>query len=195
MEALDVVLFGGRVAATLLGEHVDDDGAVPLGGVREGLLHVLDVVAVDRTGVPHAQRLEEGVRRHHVAQCTGHRMHARIGELTQRGQLAQAQAQAFAGRGVGRIEPQGRKALGQLGDGRRVGAAVVVEHDDHATLGMTEIVQGLVGHAPGEGAVAHDRDDLALTVDASELEPAGDPVGVREAGRRMAVLNPVVLGL
>ena len=195
VEALDVVLFGGGVAAALLGEHVDDDRAVPLGGVGEGLLHVLDVVAVDRPGVAHAQRLEEGVRRHHVAQRAGHRVHARVGQLAQRGQFAQAQAQALAGRGVGGVEPQGREALGQLGDGRRVGAAVVVEHDHHASPRMAEIVQGLVGHAPGEGAVADDRHHLALTVDAPQLEPAGDPVGVGEAGRRVAVLDPVVLGL
>jgi hypothetical protein len=60
---------------------------------------------------------------------------------------------------------------------------------------MPEVVQGLVGHAAGQGAVAHHRDHLALAVDAPQLEGAGDPVGVGERGRRVAVLNPVVLGL
>ena len=111
VEALDVVLFGGGVPAPLLGQDVDDDRAVPLGRMGEGLLHVLDVVAVDRTGVSHAECFEEGVRRHHVAQCTGDRMHAGIGQLAQRRELAQAQAQAFPRCGVGRIEPQCRQAL------------------------------------------------------------------------------------
>ena len=195
VQALDVVLFGGGVAAALLGEHVDDDRAVPLGGVREGLLHVLDVVAVDRPGVADAQRLEEGVGRHHVAQRAGHRVHARIGQLAEGRQLAQAHAQAFPRRGVGRVEAQGRQALGQLGHGRGVGAAVVVEHNDDATLRVPEVVEGLVGHAAGQRAVTDDGDHLALAVDAAQLEPAGDPVGVGERGRRVAVLDPVVLGL
>ena len=195
VEPLDVVLFGRGVAAAFLGQHVDDDRAVPLGGVCEGLLHVLDVMAVDRPGVTHAQRLEEGVRRHHVAQRAGQRVHARVGQLAQGGQLAQAQAQSLAGRRIGRVEPQRRETLGELRDRRRVGATVVVEDDHHAAMRVPEVVQGLVGHAPGQGAVADDGHHLALPVDPPQREAAGDPVGVGEAGRRVAVLDPVVLGL
>ena len=195
VQALNVVLFGGGVATALLREHVDDDRAVPFGGVGEGLLHVVDVVAVDRPGVADAERLEEGVRRHHVAQRAGDRVHARVGQLAQCRELAQAQAQALPRRGVGGIEAQRRQALGQLGDRRRVGAPVVVEHDDDASPRVPQVVQGLVGHAPGQRPVAHDGDHLALAVDAPQLEPAGDAVGVGERGRRVAVLNPVVLGL
>ena len=60
---------------------------------------------------------------------------------------------------------------------------------------VAEVVQGLVGHAAGQGAVADDGDHLALAVDAPQREPAGDPVGVGEGRRRVAVLDPVVLGL
>ncbi len=111
MQPLDVVLFGGGVATSLLGEHVHHDGPVPLGRVEEGLLHVLDVVAVDGSGVTHAQRLEEGVGRHHVAHGAGQRVHAGVGQLAEGGQLAEAEAEALAGGGVGGVEPQRGEAL------------------------------------------------------------------------------------
>ena len=61
VEVLLVVVLGRRVAATLLGEHVDDDR--PLGGqlhrVVQGVLELGDVVPVDRPDVAHAERLEE----------------------------------------------------------------------------------------------------------------------------------------
>src|ERR1700722_1312006 len=46
VEALDVVLLGGGITTPLLGDHVDDDGSTPLRGVRQGLFHAGDVVAV-----------------------------------------------------------------------------------------------------------------------------------------------------
>jgi hypothetical protein len=67
VEPLDVVLFGRGVAPALLGQDMDDDGAVPLGGVGEGLFHQFDVMPVDGAGVPDAEGLEEGVRCHHLA--------------------------------------------------------------------------------------------------------------------------------
>ena len=36
---LDLVLFGGSESLALLGEHMDDDRPVELGGVLEGLFH------------------------------------------------------------------------------------------------------------------------------------------------------------
>ena len=58
---------------------------------------------------------------------------------------------------------------------------------------MTDVVDRLVGHAARERAVADDRNDVAVRVDA---EVAGDrhAVRVREHGRGVAVLDVVVLG-
>ena len=36
---LDFVLLGGSESLAFLGEHMDDDGPVELGGVLEGLFH------------------------------------------------------------------------------------------------------------------------------------------------------------
>ena len=195
MQALDLVLLRRRVAATLLREHMDDDGAVPLSGVGEGLLHVLDVVAVDRPGVADPQRLEERVRCHHLAQRAGERVHARIGELAQGGQLTQAQSQALARGGVGGVESQRRQALGELGHRGRVGPPVVVEDDHDTAPRVAQVVESFVRHAAGQRPVPDHRDHLALAFDAAQREPAGDAVRVGERGRRVAVLDPVVLGL
>ncbi len=67
VEALHLVVLGGRVPATLLREDVHDDRAVVLGRVAERLLHALDVVAVERARVPHAEVLEERRRLEHLA--------------------------------------------------------------------------------------------------------------------------------
>ena len=157
VQALDVVLFRRPVPAALLRQHVHDDRPVPLGRVGEGLLHQVDVVPVDRPGVADAECFEEGVRGHHLSQRAGHRMHAGVGERPEAGESAEASPQTFAGLGIGRVQPQAGQALRELRDGRGVGAAVVVEDDDDAAAGVAEVVQGLVGHAAGEGAVADDR--------------------------------------
>ena len=64
---------------------------------------------------------------------------------------------------------------------------------------MAEVVERLVGHPAGQRAVADHRDHPAVPAMADglapQLERAGEPVGVGERGRGVAVLDPVVLGL
>ena len=64
VQALLVVVLGRRVAPALLGEHVHDDRALELGALRSAA-RALDVVAVDRPDVAHAERLEERRRLEH----------------------------------------------------------------------------------------------------------------------------------
>ena len=61
---LDLVLFGGSESLALLGEHMDDDRPVELGGVLEGLFHRGDVVTVEGAHVADAEILEERRRLH-----------------------------------------------------------------------------------------------------------------------------------
>ena len=81
VETLDVVFLGGGVPPALLGQDVDDDGSVPRRGVGEGLLHLPDVVAVDRPGVAHPERLEERVGRDHLAQRAGDAVEAGVRQV------------------------------------------------------------------------------------------------------------------
>ena len=129
VEPLHLVFLGRGVAAALLGEHVDDDRPLPLRRVGEGLLHLGDVVAVDRPGVAHAQGLEEDVGGHDLAQRAGQAEDPGGGQLADGGDVADPAADPLAGLHVGPVQPQAGQALGELGDRRRVGAAVVVEHD------------------------------------------------------------------
>ena len=85
------------------------------------------------------------------------------------------------------------EAQRELRHRRGVGAAVVVEDDDHPFAGVAQVVERLVGHAPGEGAVADDGHHPAVA--ALQLEGGGHAVGVAEDGRGVAVLDPVVLRL
>ncbi len=64
---LDFVLLGGSESLAFLGEHMDDDGPVELGGVLEGLFHRGDVVTVEGTHIADAEILEERRRFPHFA--------------------------------------------------------------------------------------------------------------------------------
>jgi len=55
VEVLLVVVLGRRIPAPLLREDVDHDRSLELGGVAQRRLQRLDVVAVDRSRVTHAQ--------------------------------------------------------------------------------------------------------------------------------------------
>ena len=68
MQVLFDVVLGGGVAAAFLGHHVNDDGAPGVGGrIAKCRLHGSDVVAVERSEVTHAERLEERRRLPHLA--------------------------------------------------------------------------------------------------------------------------------
>ena len=83
---------------------------------------------------------------------------------------------------------------GDVGDRRGVAAAVVVEHDDDAPAAVAEVVERLVGHPTGHRAVADHGDDVAVRV-APGVTGGGEPVGVREDRRGVAVLDVVVAAL
>ncbi len=194
VQPLDRVLLGRLVAPALLGAHVDHDRAVVLGRVAQRALHPGDVVAVERARVAHAQHLEERRRLEHLAQGRQGALDAPLQLVADDRDLVQQPVEPRPIADVGRVEPDAPQALAQLGHRGRVAAAVVVEDDDHPAVGVAQVVQALERHAPGEAAVADDRDDLAV-VDVAHPERLGQPVRVAEDGRRVAVLDPVVVGL
>ena len=90
-------------------------------------------------------------------------------------------------------QPQPVQVDRQPAGRRRVGAAVVVDHHDHRTVGGGDVVQRLPAHAAGQRAVADDGDDGAPLV--AHRECLRQPVGVGQRRRRVRVLDPVVLAL
>ena len=106
VEVLLVVVLGGRVAASLLGEHVDDDRALgrQLLGVAQRLLELGDVVAVDRARVAHAERLEERRRLEELADAGLERLDRPLGVRADAGQVLQEVLEAALAAHVHRIE-------------------------------------------------------------------------------------------
>ena len=118
VEALDRVVLGGRVAPALLGEHVDDDRAVVLGGVAQRLLQPSMSWPSNGPGVAHAEVLEERRRLEHLAHG-GHerrRGPARAGRPTTR-DLVEEAVEAGPVAEVGGVEAEAGQALAELRDG------------------------------------------------------------------------------
>ncbi len=190
VEVLLVVVLGRRVAPTLLGEDVDEDRTVlrQLDGIVQRVLHLLDVVAVERAGVAHAECLEERRRLQELAHPGLEGIHRRAGLVTDDGQRLEELLEPTLTAHVDRVEPDvgerrrqlvghavGQARMGralvaaltvrrQVRHGRRVRAAVVVEHHDHAAPAVADVVERFVDHAAGQRAVADHRDDVAVRI-------------------------------
>ena len=194
VEPLDLVVLGRGVPPTLLREHVDHDRAVELRGVAQRPLDALDVVAVERAGVADAEVLEERGRLEDLAHGGDDAVDAALELVAHHRHLADEPIEAGAVAEVGGVQAEPGQAVAELRHGGGVRPAVVVEHDDGPLARVPEVVQPLEGHAAGERAVADHRDDpaaLAVLV----LLGDGEPVGVADHRRGVAVLDPVVLGL
>ena len=194
VQVVDLVFLGRTVAATFGRDHVDYRRATEATDLAERALDVLDVVTVDRPGVFDAEIFEEGARRDQLFQ-TFLDAAAGFDRLVARGDAPQHSVDAIFGPVIAGVEDGEllRQVLGQSADGRGIGPAVVVDHDDHRGLSMADVVQRFVGHAASQGAVADDYDHSArLRLSSSGL---GHPRGVAQPGRRMAVLDEIVLAL
>ena len=151
-------------------------------------------MAVDGPGITDAERFEEPVRGDDLAHGAGEPVHSGVGEVAESGKPPQQQAHALAGVDVGRVEAQVGQFGRQLGNRRGIRAAVVVQDDDDPAARVAQVVERLVGHAAGERPVADHRHHPPVDLTA-HAEPGGDPVRIAERGRRVAVLDPVVLRL
>src|SRR5699024_8054824 len=104
------------------------------------------------------------------------------------GGLGQVERLLIAG-----VHAQRGQVLGQAPHGGRVGAAVVVDDDDQtAVLALGDVVEGLPGHATGEGTVPDDGDHGAV-VQPPDLVGLGHAVRVGQHGGGVRVLDEVVL--
>ena len=160
-------------------------------------------MAVERAAVADAEGLEEDRRLEHLAQAGPGAGEAPGDVLADHRHLADDLLGLAPLAQVPRVEPEPGDAGGEAADGGGVRAAVVVEDDDGPAAGVAEVVERLVGHAAGEGAVAdHGHHVVAVGVLAAatgqlfaQVLGHGQPVGVAHDGGGVAVLDPVVLGL
>jgi hypothetical protein len=150
-------------------------------------------VAVDRPDVFDPEVLEHRLRRDGVLDA----LLDRVQHLVQRrpdqrgaaqGLLDQVEDLLVAG-----VEPQVGQVVGEPADGRRVGAAVVVDDDDHGVLGAGDVVERLPAHAAGERAVADDGHHVPRL--AAQRERLRQAVGIRQGRGGVRVFDDVVLTL
>ncbi len=175
---------------------------------------------VDRPDVAHAERLEERGRLEHLAHGRLDRLDRLLRRAPHDRDVAEEpleaplaahvrRVQAGSGEGVRHPVADARDDPGALllrlwrldGPGRderrhrrRVAAAVVVEDDDDAAPAVAEVVECLVRHPAGHRSVTDDGDDVTVGVGAG-VACDGEPVGVGEHRRGVAVLDVVVLAL
>ena len=228
VEVLFVVVLGGRVTTALLCDDVQKHRSFggPLFGRPQRTLDCFDIVSVDGADVAHTERLEESRGLKELAHRGLHCFDAAFGLTTNGGQIAEELLDATLAahvRGVQSDVGERRRQLvgdlvgevhvalfgfvvvgracrhGELRDRRRITAAVVVQHDDDAASGVTEVVQRFVREAARHRAVADDRNDVSVVgrrpVVQRMVARHGHAVRVRQHGRRVAVLDEVVAAL
>ena len=173
---------------------MDDDGAVPLGRVWPAPAPCRRCRGRrwDRRSGPRAPRRNGGGST--TSRTAVVRPWTRCTPGRRRRGGPEEVADALAGLDVAGVQAELGQAPTRARDRRGVGPAVVVQDDEHPAAGVAEVVERLVGHAPGEGAVT-DHGHHPAVVLALELRSRGDAVGVAEGGRGVAVLDPVVRGL
>ncbi len=195
VEPVGDVLLGGAVAAALLGDHVDDHRAAERLRALQRALDGAHVVPVDRADVLQAEVLEHALRRDDVLDALLQPVQRLVREPSGRAgpvERALAPGQHVLVAAGGAQRGQVRR---QAPDRRRVGALVVVDHDDQAPVAARgDVVQRLPGHPAGQRAVTDHHRDVPVR-SAAQLVRLGDAVRPGQPGRRVGVLDHVVLGL
>ena len=159
------------------------------------MLELVDVVAVDRSDVLQSEVLEHALRGHHVLEALLHAVQRVEERLTDNRGPVEHRATPVEEPFVAAGRAQRRQMVSQAADGRCIRALVVVDDDDDgAVLRHGEVVEGLPGHAAGQGAVADDGHDRAAPL-VPQVERLGDAIGIRQSRRGVRVLDDVVLGL
>ena len=151
--------LGRRVAAALDRLDVDERRAVHLEGGPQRLAHAVDVVAVDRPDVGEAERLEQ--RAGDEPQGLGG-VADLAAQLAGAGEPREAALELLAHLGERRVDADALEELGEGADVLRDAHAVVVEHHGDRRPERAGLVEALVRHAAGEGAVADDGDHAAV---------------------------------
>ena len=177
VETVGHILLGGRIAAALLGDDVDDDRLGVLARPRQSELQSRLVVPIDRPGVLDAEVLEEGRRNENVLQSPLEAVQRVEGRAPRSPLGLQDALDPGEHPLVTGVSAKGVQVVGQAADGGGVGAPVVIDDDDQMLVrGVGDVVQGLPGHASGQRPVADDGHHMAVIV---PLEPvgSGDAVG------------------
>ena len=194
VELVGLVAHRGVVALALAGQRVHDDRPTEALRLGQRVLHRDPVVAVDGSDVLQAEVLEEALRCQGVLHALLHRVERVVGRVADPRHLVEALLDQVEDLLVARVRAQRGQRGREAADGRGVGALVVVDHDHQAARPRDrDVVEGLPGHAAGQGAVTDDGDHVAVV--AADGVRLGEAVGVGQRGGGVGVLHDVVVGL
>ena len=179
VEAVRDVLLGGRVAASLLGDHVHEDGLVEGTRAPQRGLDRRDVVAIDGAHVLQAEVLEHNLGVESVLDSRLQAVESVVGGAPRNALAEKMLLPPREGTLVARGRAQGIQVSGQASDRGGVGATVVVDNDrDAPVLRGRDVVEGLPGHSAGQRAVSDDG-DRPRAIPAPMLLPR-DPIDPRQ---------------
>ena len=206
MELVVLIRAGGRVAVALLGNSVHNHRAGVVLRRGQCVLHSLLVVAVNGAHILHAQVFKNALGYDDVLNARLHAVQAAVHHLTDRAATLQTDAHRIQGVVVAVIEAHTihlllhtvlelRELVRETANGRRVGAAVIVDHNhDLAGAVGSDIVHCLPRHAAGQRAVANENHGVAV-IFTVELVRARNTVSPRNRAGGVRRSNNVVLRL
>ena len=193
MQLVDLVIDRGTVTVALLRHHVDDHGLAQFLRAGQDLFEGRLVVTVDQACVLDAEALEHRRRLKQLLQALLHAIGSLVGGRANQRKVTQEARDLIFDALVPRIDAKLRKMMRKAAHGGRVGAPVVVDHDDEVRrLKVSDLVQRFVRHPAGQRTVADHRDDKPA--DPPAQSRFGEAKRVAQRGRRVAVLDQVVLG-
>ena len=189
VELVDLVSYCGPVTETLFGHHMDDDRLSELPGLGHGRLEEMEVMAIDPTGVLQTEGVENRGWLEDLLEGFFETIGHLVGGLTDQRQTPKHPTESALGPFVSRVEA----VMGQVGEGRqsahgwRIRTAVVVD-DDHQVgrSGNGDVVEGLVGHASGQGTIADHRNRPIVGMSQSMSQ------GVGQGGGSVTVFDEVM---
>ncbi len=193
VELVGRVAHSGLIAAPLLRDHVHDDRSAVVLRLAERFLHRFDVVPLHRADVLDVKiRVEGFVVREPAEEPVEPAAHPAVERLAGgaeavEGFAARQVEAAVAAPRTHRVEEARHPA-----DGRRVGAAVVVDDDDEPSrVVVGDVVERFPRHPAGQRAVADHGDDVTVVL-SGHREGARDAVRPRERARRVRALDDVM---
>ena len=195
------IVHGRGEPVALFSDHVHDQRPLIALGVFESVEQAFNVVAFNRADVLHPQLREHLGGQHLVLHAFFERVQCVERALAHPSHGLQRLLAGLHHFVVRRLHSKRRKlvaklcqVVGEPADGRRVGPAVVVDHDDNVAVGRRNVVQRLPAHAAGQRTVSYNGNDVGVIAALQRL-CLGKAVRVGQRRARVRGLGPIVLRL
>ena len=193
VELVGLIVDCRRKAPTFFGNDVNDDRLSVGLGLGKGFFQVLEVVSVDRADI---FNVEVGIQRFVVRKArdkpAGCPTEASIDRAPKGTEEIKEGLTAATEKAIRLLRAHRAEESGEATNGWRVGAAVVVDHNDEvAVIVVGDVVHRLPRHSAGECTIAHHRHDVPVALTA-HMERPRDAIRPAHRTRRVRALDNVV---